>query len=83
MDLIMNDTPSPTFGLPKLLTAREAAQTLRISLSTLYRMEQTGQLTPLRTPGGHRRYTLDMLMECLAAPPKTEPAPQPEENSHA
>jgi excisionase family DNA binding protein len=48
-----------------LLTAREAAVYLRVSLSTLYRMEQRGQLTSLRTPGGHRRYTLQMLNACL------------------
>ncbi|MCI0521593.1 MAG: excisionase family DNA-binding protein [Chloroflexi bacterium] len=48
-----------------LLTAREAANYLRVSLSTLYRMEQTGLLVALRTPGGHRRYTLPMLNACL------------------
>ncbi len=49
-----------------LLTAREAASYLRVSLSTLHRMERRGRLTPLRTPGGHRRYTLEMLNECLS-----------------
>jgi excisionase family DNA binding protein len=48
-----------------LLTAREAAEYLRVSLSTLNRMERRGWLNPLRTPGGHRRYTLEMLNECL------------------
>ena len=48
-----------------LLTAREAASYLRVSLSTLNRMEQRGRLKPLRTPGGHRRYTVEMLNECL------------------
>jgi excisionase family DNA binding protein len=48
-----------------LLTAREAASYLRVSLSTLNRMEQRGLLKPLRTPGGHRRYTVEMLNECL------------------
>jgi len=51
----------------QLLTAREAAEYLRISLSTLYRMEHNGRLVSLRTPGGHRRYTLKMLNECLAS----------------
>jgi excisionase family DNA binding protein len=51
-----------------LLTAREAANYLRISLSTLYRLERDGRLTSLRTPGGHRRYTLQMLNACLATP---------------
>lgn len=48
-----------------LLTAREAASYLRVSLSTLNRMERSGSLRPLRTPGGHRRYTLAILNECL------------------
>jgi excisionase family DNA binding protein len=51
-----------------LLTAREAANYLRVSLSTLHRMEQKGRLNPLRTPGGHRRYTLEMLNDCLQQP---------------
>jgi excisionase family DNA binding protein len=62
----MNDKLSPEQETLKLLTAREAASYLRVSLSTLYRMEQIGQLTPLRTPGGHRRYTVPMLNACLA-----------------
>jgi excisionase family DNA binding protein len=49
-----------------LLTAHEAAKYLRVSLSTLNRIERRGLLSPLRTPGGHRRYTLAMLNECLA-----------------
>lgn len=49
-----------------LMTAHEAADYLRVSLSTLNRMERRGLLRPLRTPGGHRRYTLEMLNECLS-----------------
>lgn len=49
-----------------LLTAREAARYLRISLSTLYRLERDGQLESLRMPGGHRRYTIPMLNACLS-----------------
>ena len=44
-----------------LLKAKEAAEYLRISLFTLNRIERQGMLTPFRTPGGHRRYSLDML----------------------
>lgn len=62
----MNDKLSTEQEPLKLLTAREAASYLRVSLSTLYRMEQVGQLTPLRTPGGHRRYTVPILNACLA-----------------
>jgi len=48
-----------------LLTAREAAHYLRISLATLHRIEQKGQLLPFRTPGGHRRYSLTLLRDYL------------------
>jgi excisionase family DNA binding protein len=44
-----------------LLKAREAAQYLGVSLNTLYRMEQNGHIAPFRTPGGHRRYSYEML----------------------
>jgi excisionase family DNA binding protein len=60
---------SPTLMQPEqsyLLTAREAARYLRISLSTLYRLERDGQLESLRMPGGHRRYTIQMLNACLS-----------------
>lgn len=45
----------------ELLKAREAAEYLRISLFTLNRIERKGALTPFRTPGGHRRYSIGML----------------------
>ena len=55
-----------------LLTAREAADYMRVSLSTLNRMEQRGLLLSLRMPGEHRRYTLEMLNECLTWIKKVE-----------
>jgi len=48
-----------------LLTAREAAKYLNVSLATLGRIEKEGKLTPFRTPGEHRRYSLAMLDEYL------------------
>jgi len=48
-----------------LLKAREAAEYLRISLFTLNKIERAGMLLPFRTPGGHRRYSLDMLNRYL------------------
>ena len=48
-----------------LYTAKEAAGYLRISLFTLRKIEQQGLIVPYRTPGGHRRYSLDMLNEYL------------------
>jgi len=56
---VVNDKPE------RLLTAREAAEYLHISLLTLAKVERTGQLVPFRTPGGHRRYSLQMLNEYL------------------
>jgi len=48
-----------------LLTAKEAARYLGISLPTLARIEKRGDLLPYRTPGGHRRYSMEMLAEYL------------------
>jgi excisionase family DNA binding protein len=48
-----------------ILTAKEAAEYLRVSLYTLRKMESGGGLVPFRTPGGHRRYSLRMLDEYL------------------
>lgn len=49
----------------RLLASNEAATYLGISLSTLNRIEKQGLLVPFRTPGGHRRYDLDMLNDYL------------------
>lgn len=49
----------------RLLTAKEAATYLGISLSTLNRIEKEARLVPFRTPGGHRRYDQAMLDEYL------------------
>jgi excisionase family DNA binding protein len=54
-----------TEGEMALLRAREAAKYLNVSLTTLYRIEKEGKLTPFRTSGGHRRYNLAMLNEYL------------------
>jgi excisionase family DNA binding protein len=49
----------------ELLTAKEAAAYLRVSLFTLGRIEKEGRIVPFRTPGGHRRYSLGMLNDYL------------------
>ena len=61
-------TLPPTASALQLLNAQEAARYLRISLSTLNRLESRGELKPLRTPGGHRRYTITMLNALLIPP---------------
>lgn len=52
-------------SVDSLLTAKEAAAFLHVSLNTLWRMERRSLITPYRTPGGHRRYSLDMLRSYL------------------
>ncbi len=49
----------------RLLTSRKAAEYLGISLTTLNRVEKEGLIVPLRTYGGHRRYTFNMLDKYL------------------
>jgi excisionase family DNA binding protein len=49
----------------RILTAKEAASYLRVSLFTLQKMEKRGLIIPYRTPGGHRRYSTGMLNEYL------------------
>ena len=48
-----------------LMTAKEAARYLRVSIFTLSKIENNGGLVPYRTPGGHRRYSLRMLNRYL------------------
>jgi excisionase family DNA binding protein len=48
-----------------LMNAREAAKYLRVSQFTLDKIERVGGLTPYRTPGGHRRYSVRMLNQYL------------------
>jgi len=60
----------------RLYTAKEAAAYLRISLFTLRKIEQQALIVPYRTPGGHRRYSLDMLNQYLEdsrVPPPLDP----------
>lgn len=49
----------------RLLTAKEAAEYLRISLYTLNKIQNQGDLVPFRTPGGHRRFSVEMLNDYL------------------
>jgi len=49
----------------RVLTPKESADYLRISQFTLRKMEELGLIIPYRTPGGHRRYSVEMLNEYL------------------
>ena len=48
-----------------LMTAKEAARYLRVSMFTLSKIERGGRLVTWRTSGGHRRYSLRMLNRYL------------------
>jgi excisionase family DNA binding protein len=48
-----------------IMTAKEAARYLRVSMFTLSKIESEGSLVPYRTPGGHRMYSLKMLNKYL------------------
>jgi len=39
-----------------LLATAESAKLIGVSVRTLYRYEDQGRITSVRTPGGHRRY---------------------------
>jgi excisionase family DNA binding protein len=59
-----------------LMTAREAAKYLRVSMFTLSKIESNGGLVPYRTPGGHRRYSLRMLNQYLNNSRRSSHSPQ-------
>ena len=46
----------------KILSIFEAAKFLKVSEKTLRRWEFNGKLSPIRTQGGHRRYSLSQLV---------------------
>lgn len=48
-----------------LLTIEEAALVFNVSSKTLRRWEEQGYISPLRTPGGHRRYSKDQIENFL------------------
>lgn len=50
---------------PRLMTARQAAAHLGVSLETLRQIERRGYIQSFSTPGGHRRYNHRMLDEYL------------------
>jgi len=48
-----------------LLTPREVAQLFGVRTTTIARWAREGTLTPLRTPGGHRRYRREDIQRLL------------------
>jgi excisionase family DNA binding protein len=54
-----------TEGDDDLLTPREVAEIFSVRTTTVARWSREGRLNPLRTPGGHRRYTRSEVRELL------------------
>lgn len=57
----VNPLNSERYDPPRLLTPGEVAQTFRVDPKTVTRWAKKGLLTPIRTPGGHRRYRADAV----------------------
>jgi excisionase family DNA binding protein len=55
-----------------LLRPREVAEIFGVRTATIARWARQGKLTPLRTPGGHRRYTRSGIRDALTAEPHEE-----------
>ena len=51
------------YGMKNYKSPREAAQTLGITVDHLRRMERAGEITCLRTGGGHRRYDVQSFID--------------------
>lgn len=48
-----------------LLTTKEAARHVGVSIATIYRMEKRGLIVSSKTPGGQRRFSKDVLEKYL------------------
>jgi excisionase family DNA binding protein len=55
-----------------LLRPREVAEIFGVRTATIARWARQGRLTPLRTPGGHRRYARAGILDVRAAEPYEE-----------
>lgn len=58
----------------KLLTVAEAAKYLGMHPQSLRNWDKDGKLKALRTPGGQRRYSVDMLEGVFCGSTKSEEA---------
>jgi excisionase family DNA binding protein len=61
----------------RLITVREAADLLRVSIVSLRRWDKSGQLRAARTPGGYRRYRLSDIrrLQGVVSGPGCPPPP--------
>lgn len=60
---------------PQLLSVSSAARLLGVSASSLRAWAAAGQVPHVRTPGGHRRFEVDRLVEWLEERGGSPPAP--------
>lgn len=58
-------SPQPLPGEDTLLTPREVAELFGVRTTTIARWAREGRLSPMRTPGGHRRYRSAEVRELL------------------
>lgn len=67
--------------MTRWLSVSEAGRALGMSRTTLLAAEEAGLVRPVRTPGGHRRYSPAELRRYLdaagVAPPAATPVPEP------
>ncbi|GCL48720.1 hypothetical protein NIES3804_02710 [Microcystis aeruginosa NIES-3804] len=55
--------------MSNLITIREASDLLGVSVKTLRRWEEQGKISSIRTPGGHRRFRRQDLLQSGQATP--------------
>jgi excisionase family DNA binding protein len=58
-------SPQPLPSEDTLLTPREVAELFGVCTATIARWAREGRLSPIRTPGGHRRYRSAEVRELL------------------
>jgi excisionase family DNA binding protein len=63
----------PVHDPDDLLRPREVAEIFDVRTATIARWAREGRLSPVRTPGGHRRYRRAAILRLLAA---DEPDPE-------
>jgi excisionase family DNA binding protein len=56
----------PAHDPDDLMRPREVAEIFGVRTTTIARWAREGRLTPLRTPGGHRRYRRAAILRLLA-----------------
>jgi excisionase family DNA binding protein len=62
LENIMDNVPNTKY---KLLSIKQASQYLNVSQDTLRKWEKNEAITPFKTVGGHRRYSVESLNNIL------------------